>query len=184
MTSWCILRTSPGQTLNLRTALVEASIEAWTPIEVIVVRVGRSRSRVERELPIVSGIVFADYAQLGELASMSRSPALTYRVWDREQRRFVTKGYPPFTVFRDNGKYPRVADKALDPLRMAGNRRPKISRANVKPGDDVECDSAGFGGIGGSVTAIKGKWAWVLFAGLPIAVKIEARHLLPSKRAA
>lgn len=184
MASWCILRTSPGQTLNLRTSLAEAGTEVWTPVELVVVRVGRSRSRTERETPIVKGIVFADYAQLGALVSMSRSPALTYRVWDKDLRRHVTKGYPPFTVFRDNGKFARVADSALDPLRMAGNRPRKISRANVRPGDEVEYDGAGFDGLEGRVISVRGKWAVVQYPGLPMTVTIEARHLVQSVKAA
>lgn len=40
---WCILTTTPGQTLNLAASLNDAGFSVWTPVEVRERRVGRER---------------------------------------------------------------------------------------------------------------------------------------------
>lgn len=114
---WIILHTAASRTVQLALALVDAGFAAWTPTETRIRRVGRARDRQEYEAPIMPPFVFARYARLKELLALSHTPSLTYRVWDSELRRMVTKGYPSFTVMQRQGDFPRVADAHLDPLR-------------------------------------------------------------------
>lgn len=182
---WCILRTSASQTLRLATALRDAEFNVWTPVEVVTRRASRSRKRVEQPTPITPSFVFADRSALSELLSLSYSPSMMYRVWDTEQRRMVLKGVPHFTVFRFIGAYPSIPDKALDPLRRIERQvRPKALVATFKDGDQVLYPDAGFEGLAGKVTGMKGRLVMVEFAGLPIPVQIDPRHLFPAKAVA
>lgn len=179
MTDLCILRTAPSRTIPLAKSLLAVGIEAWTPIEVQERRVGRKRLREDRDVPMVPGIVFADYAKLPRLVSISRSPGMIYQSWDAEQRRMVTRDHPPFSVFRYLDGYPFVTDKALDPLRMEERKAtPKAKVRTFRPGEEVRFPDAGFDGITGIVQMSKGNWAMVLFEGFTIPVKIGTRKLL------
>lgn len=180
---WCILRTTPSRTVPLTVSLSDAGFDVWTPIEVQVSRVGRARKRVERACPIVPAIVFGRHDRLTDLITLSRSPALTYQVWDAELRRMVTKGCPYFTVFRDNGRYPIIRDNALDPLRRVERRsRPKVDAHRFKEGEEVQYPDAGFEGLVGTVEGVQGRYSLVRFPGFPIAVKIDARYLTASAK--
>lgn len=140
-------------------ALADAGFAAWTPTETRVRRVGRARTRQEFEAPILSQFVFAPFAQLKDLLAMSHSPALTYRTWDRERQCFIVRGYPYFTVFRNQGEVPRVADRTLEPLRsieeklrvvFAKDKERERQRGEVPrfaEGDIVRVDDGAFGGL-------------------------------------
>jgi hypothetical protein len=185
MTDWCILRTAPSRTLGLAKALGEAGFEVWTSIEEQVRRAGRSRKRVEHQAPLTPSFLFARYDRVREPVAMSHSPSQTYQRWDSELRRMVTHGIPHFTVFRHLSAYPRVTDAALEPLRrIERSNKPKSKVRVFKLGEEVRYPDAGFGGLTGKVEGLQGRYAIVVFPGLPIAVKIDARHLIPFSAAA
>ena len=182
---WCILRTSPSQTLKLTTALCDAGYVAWTPSEITTRRMSRSRKRVEHPAPITPSFVFVSRDSLTELIALARSPSLTHLVWDREQRRMVQRGFPHFTVFRSMGAYPRISDASLNPLRLIERRRkPAVKPTAFKTGDEVRFPDAGFEGLVGKVEGVRGRYTLVAFPGLPIAVQIDPRHLQPVRQAA
>lgn len=182
---WCILRTSASQTLKLTTALREAGYQAWTPVEITTRRVSRSRKRVEHPTAITPSFVFVPRASLTELIALARSPSQTHLVWDAEQRRMVQRGLPHFTVFRSMGAYPRVSDASLNPLRLIERqRKPAVKPTVFCRGDEVLFPDAGFEGLVGKVEGSRGKFALVLFPGMPIAVMIDPRYLQPATRAA
>ncbi len=182
---WCILTMSPGRTIPVARALAEAGFVVWTPIETQRRRVPRSRKIRDVATAVTPSLVFADYARLPELVALSRSPAMVYQVWDEEQRRMVEHGIPYFKVFRHLSSYPRIADRALDPLRLAEQMgRPKAAAPKVRAGDMVRYPGAGLEGLTGVVERMKGRYALVCFPGLAIPFEIEPQHLLSGKRAA
>lgn len=182
---WCILRTAPALTLRLASALREAGFEAWTPIEISTRRVSRTRLKVEQSTPITPSFVFAPFADLSALIALARSPAQSHLVWDKRQRRMVHMGLPYFTVFRSMGAYPRVSDASLNPLRLIERqRKPAVKPTVFRRGDEVLFPDAGFEGLVGKVEGSRGKFALVLFPGMPIAVLIDPRYLQPALRAA
>lgn len=185
MTDWCILRSPPSLTIRLTDALGAAGYTAWTPVEIVVRRVARSRKRIERRLPITPSFVFASYSSLTELIALARSESMTHLVWDRDQRRMVQRGFPQFTVFRSMGAYPRISDASLNPLRLIERRRkPAVKPTEFKVGDEVQYPDAGFEGLTGKVEGVRGRYTLVIFPGLPIAVQIDPRFLRPAQRAA
>lgn len=184
--TWCILTTSPSRTVPLAAELAKADIEAWTPTEMVQVRVGRNRKRVERRMALVPSIVFADHAQLGRLIELARAPAQTFLRWDADEQRMVHQGLPFFKLFRlPNGDFPSVRDAALDPLREVERRmRPVKKGSTFEVGQTVRCPESGFEGLDGTVTGYQGRFAVVQFTGLPITVKIDARLLVNALNAA
>lgn len=174
---WCILRTSGTNTVGLAKALAEAGYEAWTPIEPRTRLAGRNRKPVEQELAVTPSFVFACSERLYDLAVLSRTPGMVYRVWDSEKQAMVAKGIPQFRVFKVDGKYPLIADSSLATLRT-------IERAAIrqhKPfevGEKVILPERGFEGLTGTVEKTKGQYAWVLFTGFPMAIQIATLHLL------
>lgn len=168
MTAWCILRTAPSRTLPLAAALTEAGYLAWTPHETRVVRALRCRVRKEVAAPMTPTIVFADYERVPELVAISRMPPSQ------------SMGLPSFGVFRYLDAYPRVADRALDALRMAEQRgRPRDQVRTFRSGDEVKFADAGFEGLSGIVRGIAGRYMLVDFPGFNIPVKIPGNSLLP-----
>jgi transcription antitermination factor NusG len=192
MTGWCILRTSPGQTLRLTDALGDAGFEVWTPTETMraagaVGRDGRPRRNGKDEFvirPMLPSFVFAEADRLNELLYLARSPAQLYRVWDSEQRRMVERGHPRFSVFHVGNKVPLVSDQAMLPLRTieARRRKPRGAVPTWKTGDRVRLSEGSFAGLSGEVTAIrgrKGKTVWVVFPGWPMSVEFSSWLLRP-----
>lgn len=180
---WCILRTAPSRTLLLVASLMAVDIPTWTPTEVQKKRVTRNgnRERQVRAVPIVPGIVFADYDRLPRLVSISRSPGMVYQSWDADQRRMVTRDHPPFAVFRHLDSYPSVSDRALDPLRLEERKATPMTKArSFRPGEEVRCPGSGFDGMVGIVQSTKGKWTLVLFPGFRVPVDIAPQRLLPA----
>lgn len=176
---WCILRMSGSRTLPVSEALADAGYSVWTPAETIERRVGLTRKRVQSVAPMLPGFVFADYGRLADLVALSRSPSLTFQVWDAEQRRMILKGCPYFTVFRHDGTYPAVTDKSLDALRVAEQKGRPMSKARVfERGERVKCPDAGFDGLVGVVETTKGRHALVCYEGFALPIKIPVSNLL------
>lgn len=182
---WCILRMSGGSTLPVANALTDAGFEVWTPAVQEERRVGKSRARRQVTAPLTPGFVFARDHQIHELVALSRAPSLTYEVWNREEERMERRGCPYFSVFRHQGRYPRVIDRSLDPLRQAEQRAaPRGKGLTFVAGQDVRCPEAGFDGLVGKVREMKGRHALVIFPGFSIPVQIDGARLLPAKSAA
>jgi hypothetical protein len=185
VTNWCILRTAPSRTLLLAAALTDAGYRAWTPQESRQRRVGRQRERKSVSAPMVPTIVFAEYERLPMLVALSRQPSPTCTVWDDTMKCHVQRALPGFTVFRHLDMYPRIADRALDALRLAEQRgRPRDQARAFCVGDHVKYADAGFEGLVGEVVRVRGRRTWVLFAGHPYLAEIPATSLLPMREAA
>lgn len=179
---WCILRMSGSSTLPVVNALIDAGFEVWTPVETQKRRIGRRRELRETPAPITAGIVFAREHQLHDLVTLSRAPSMTYQMWNADLRRMEQRGCPYFSVFRYQGRYPRVADRALDPLRQAERRAaPREKAIALSPGQEVRCPEAGFDGLVGTVQQSKGCHALVVFPGFSIPIQIDVSRLLPDK---
>lgn len=179
MAEWCIIRTSPGRTIPVATSLKEAGIEAWTPKITIVSRAGRTRQRIQREVPVIAGIVFADSEHLSELIAIVRKPRTIYRAWCSERQCMVAHEHPPFSLFRYQGSYPTVRDRDLDPLRLAERATAKSARPTpIELGRAVRYPGAGFDGLTGIVQDCEGRFAIVAFPGFSIPVKISSHLLL------
>ena len=183
--AWCILRMSSGNTLPVATALADAGFEVWTPVETVKRRVGRKREVRETTLPITPGIVFARDDRLQDLVAMCRAPALTYRKWSAERKRMEMHGCPSFSVFRHGGRFTRVADRHLDPLRIAEQQAaPRDKVPAYVAGDEVRHSGAGFDGLIGIVQQNRRQYALVMFPGFVVPVKVLASRLLAAKAAA
>lgn len=163
---WCILRMSSGATAQVATSLKEAGFDVWTPVVMEAKRAGPSRKPVDRPVPLVPTIAFARADRLHDLVLLSRAPALTYRRFNRELGRMEQHGCPHFSIFRDQGHYPLIADRELEALRRAEWRgRPRKIEHVFKPGDAVARQETNFSGMVGVVQSIKNKSAVVLFPG-------------------
>lgn len=180
MTDWCILRCSGPHTLRLAEALRAEEIAAWAPTATVEKREGRDRKRILSPAAMMPTFVFADHARLPDLVSVSPE----WKHWNGHT--MATRGVPAFRFFRQDGRIPRIQDRALDPLRAMERRQIPPQRAVEAffVGQAVLYPAAGFEGLSGAVTAIQGRFAIVSFPGLPIPVKIDARHLRPSQLAA
>jgi hypothetical protein len=165
MSSWCILRTAPSRTVPLATALEKAGYRAWTPQEKRVVRLPRSKARREVTTSLTPTIVFADYERVPEFVALSRSAACKF---------------PSFGVFRHLDVYPRIADRALNALRLAEQRgRPRETARTFEVDELVTFADAGFEGLVGRVTGQRGRLVLVDFPGFNIPIQIGGHNLLP-----
>jgi hypothetical protein len=184
MTNWCILRTAPSRTLPLAAALTEAGFVAWTPQETLTRCMPRSKAKKQISRPMMPMIVFASYERLPELVAISRSPMPSYECWDEAQQCLVTRSVPSFSVFRYMDHYARIADGQLDALRVAEQVGMPRSQARIlTPGEPVRYAGAGFEGLIGTVQAVRGRYATVLFAGFNTIAKIPSAVLLPARAA-
>ena len=52
-------------------------------------------------------------------------------MWDTELQRMVLRGIPYFTLFRFDGRFPFISDRALSPLRAIERRRAPRVPPNV-----------------------------------------------------
>lgn len=181
MTDWCILRTAPSSTLRLAQSLNASGFETWTPIETVERHARRSTKRVLIIAPLMPSFAFSRAARLADLIELSRSPSLTYQVWDSEQRRMVTRGHPYFSLFHSAGEIALIPDRLLNPLRLSEQRvKPKGSARTFRPGDLVRLTEGAFEGLTGTVQGIKGKNAIIGFIGWPIPVTIPQWKLIPA----
>lgn len=182
---WCILRMSSGATAQVAMSLAEAGFDVWTPVVMAAKRAGPSRKPVERPVPLVPTIVFARADRLHDLVVLSRAPALTYRRFNRELGRMEQHGCPHFSIFRDQGHYPLVADRELEALRRAEWRgRPRTIEHVFKAGDTVARQETNFSGMAGVVQMVKNKSALVLFPGATQPWKFNLCDLVPIESAA
>lgn len=172
-TNWCILRTAPSRTLPLAAALIDAGYRAWTPEETVTRRISRRGGMKKVSVALTPTIVFADYERLPEFVAISRMPPSQ------------SMGLPSFGVFRYLDAYPRIADRALDALRLAEQRgRPREQARSFSRYDAVTCPGGGFEGLIGCVEGAKGKFTLVVFPGAKYPVEIMAHDLLPASAAA
>ena len=177
---WCILRMSGGNTLPVANALTEAGFDVWTPVVVEKKRTGSSRKPVERPVPLIPTIVFAQADRLHDLIVMSRSPALTHRRFNRETNRMEIRGCPHFGIFRDGGHYPLIADRQLEALRKAEFRgRSRASVHTFQPGDEVRCGQTSYGGMVGIVSTVRKHRIKVLWPEALHEWEFEACDLIP-----
>lgn len=185
MNQWCILRTAPSRTLLLAAALTAAGYRAWTPQETRMVRSGHARVPKRVPTPMMPTIVFAEYERLPMLRAIAGMPTPSCLVWDEAMQCHVQRMIPNFHIFRYMDGYPRVADRALDALRVAEQRgRPRDQARVFEIGEGVKYADAGFEGLVGHVVEVRGRNAWVVFGDMPFPVKIPASSLLPLKQAA
>ncbi|MBT2242666.1 hypothetical protein JQK15_03870 [Sphingobium sp. BHU LFT2] len=178
---WCILRMSGGSTVSVVTSLTEAGFDAWTPIAIEKRQAPRSKRVREISFPITPGIAFARADRLHDLVVMSRAPVLTSRRYNRESGRMEQRGCPYFSVFRDQGHYPLIADHTLDPLRKAehrGRRRPKVERPLVV-GEKVRRLQTAFGGLIGVVMSVNKRAVEVVFEDGTNPFTFDMCHLEP-----
>lgn len=174
---WCILRCSGSRTLALAGSLAEVGYDVWAPAETRTRLAGRKREMVEQQTALLPGYVFAPWSQMRDLLTLSRSPSLSYRVYDTDRRRMVSKGHPYFTVFQVRPQ----TDTSLAPLRaleeslaaLAQRRREKAQHRGRPPqfkaGQIVSVGKAGFEGLrlvvsednaGKDVKLIHPDWTW------------------------
>lgn len=185
---WAILSTAPGSTLELATSLVDAGFEAWAPVETVT-PVPRTVEPWEKPLrprklpasvtrPMLPSFVFANADRRNDLAALARSPALTYRVWDAEKRRMVTRGHPFFRLFHIGDHYPVLPDAALEVLRVrerCKGRKPRGKRSvTFNEGDAVKLIDGAGQGLRGIVRRMKGHLVVVSFPGSPFDWDIPA----------
>lgn len=190
---WCILTCAPSRTLLLETALCKAGFAAWTPKATEMRHEGRGavRRRVERQVPLLVGLVFADRARLERLIWISRSPGLIWREWDPETRRMEARELPPFSLFRfgdREGGFPVVSERSLAHLRELEARsirraamargKGRVDRPVFAAGAQVQLPGGGFEGLTGVVLpGGTGSYVEVEFPGATNLVKV-APHLL------
>lgn len=180
MTDWCILRCSGGSTLGLAGSLTEAGFEVWAPAGPTIERTGPQRTRKEIPTALMPGWVFARADRLHDLLALAHAPSLLFQVWDREERRMVTKGHPQFSVFR-GGSHRFIADAELSALRRAERRpRAKPSERKFQIGDLVRTDDGGFGGLIGTVVGVTGKMVQVSFLSWAISPSVASYLLRPA----
>lgn len=160
--NWCILRTAGQSTLSVAASLAEAGFATWSPVETQKRRAPRSKAVRDVLVPITPGIVFAKADRLHDLVALARSPALTCQRWNAETKRMETRGCPAFSVFRHDGRFARVADRLLDPLRQAEQRaKPRSSAPVFGDGDQVRIPMSAFGGLVGIVESARRRTAMV-----------------------
>jgi hypothetical protein len=188
-TDWLVLRTAPSRTLRLAQALKEADFAVWTPQEAQVRRLPRQKAIGEVAVPLLGGFVFAPADRKNELLTMARSPALTYQTWDSEARRFVTRGYPFFTVVFQDGEAVGLRDRDLNGLREVEERlralADKRREAARQKGPPPKFDAGDIVRVGGSFEGLDlvvaqantGKLVKVTLPGWTMAVDMSAWDL-------
>lgn len=182
---WCILRTSGARTLPLASSLSAAGFDVWTPAETTSRRQPRSKTRVEREGPIMPTFVFARADRLEDLLQLLGQPL---------------NPHPPFSVFRHGGRIPIIHDVEIGNLRDHEERaRDRVRRAKRKgyrhefaQGERVRVPEGSFAGMTGVVQDGDGKFAFVSFGGalrvkiatfLLVADQVETDQLCSSNAA-
>ncbi|ARR55344.1 hypothetical protein HY78_18805 [Rhizorhabdus wittichii DC-6] len=108
---WCILRTSPGRTLGLATALSAAGFTAWTPRQTQTRRRPRSKITFEVEVAIAPTFVFVRAEHVRDLAAAEAA---------------LVNPFPAFSIFRHGGRIPLIADGEVEGLRREEERNREI----------------------------------------------------------
>lgn len=175
--SWCVVRTESRQTLVLAKALQDAGFAAWTPVQTVTRRARRQHPAQDVVLPLMPGLVFADWDRLAELIAMP------YLQWDPETRKHVQRGFGHFRILQLAGdraamRYARVSDRDLAGLRQAEARaQVAVKRRTLRKGAAVRLSEGAYEGLRGTVEGVKGAFAEVRFGDWPVAVKV-ALHLV------
>lgn len=147
--NWCVLRTSARGTLGLLRTLSDAGFDVWTPVEVQHRRVPRSKERREVELPMMPTFVFARADRMHDLFNLSRRPG---------------RDHVGFSVMRYHGTIPILADRDIQPLRVAEKRvAPKDRIKTFRRGERVRVPEGSFGGMSGIVEQSDGRFTLVCF---------------------
>ncbi len=181
-TSWCVVRTQAGQTLNLARALADAGYPAWTPTETRIQRARRSHPAQEIVLPLMPGLIFVAWDRVADLLVLSRN-AMPYLHYDPVLRRHVSRGIPHFRILQigtagDAMRYARVSDRELAGLRHAEARAGvAVKRRTLRRGAAVRLSEGAFEGLRGTVESVKGGYAHVLINGWTMMVQV-ALHLV------
>ena len=180
--SWCVVRTQASQTLALAASLKEVGFAVWTPTETQQRRARRHHPAQDIVLPLMPGVVFADWDRLDELITLGRS-AMPYLHWDAALRRHVSKGMQHFRILQmagatDTMRYARVSDRQLAGLRQAEARgQVAVKRRTLRKGAAVRLSEGAFEGLRGTVESVKGQFAHVRFDTWPVVVQV-ALHLV------
>lgn len=166
MSDWCILRTNGRGTLRLARSLSAVGLEAWAPALTVNQRLPRSKRRRERETPLMPTFVFARAQNLEALVALAHRPG----------------HHETFSIFHYMGDIPLIADRDLEPLRLAERRSvPKQRRVTYRPGQTVRVPEGSFGGMSGIVEQSDHRYTLVAFGGA-IRVKIATFILQPNVR--
>lgn len=178
MNDWCILRCAASRTLPVAAALTAAGFQSWTPVQTLEIRCDKKRTRELKALAILPTFVFSAWSRLSELRQIAKSPNQCFQVWDSDERRMVTKGIPFFSVFSFDGMIPRIADRALQPLRAFERQSlPRVPATIFAVGQAVRVDGAGFEGLVAMVAGTRGGQVCVEFPGFPVPVLVDPRRL-------
>ena len=167
-TDWCILRCAASRTLPLATSLIEAGIEAWTPMKVERRRLPRGRkSHREIEAPIMPTFVFVRYDRLVDLMIILALPM---------------SPHPAFSIFRHLGAIAHVSDREIERLRTEeGRAQDKKKRPTFAVGEQVRVEEeVSLTGLKGTVEGTKGRYTMVCFGGA-IQFKIATINLRTDK---
>lgn len=120
---WLVIRCHPANTLKLAEELQRASLAAWVPKVVTMVR-GRHARLPRRVLrPLLPSFVFVPQGQAAALAKRQAN---------------VYQGQVRFRPFRVNGRNVTVRDAQLSPLRMielqlSGDPKARAAQPTVMP---------------------------------------------------
>lgn len=91
----------------------------------------------------------------------------------------VTRGVPYFSLFRFDGRYPAIADRALEPLRRFERQKGSTHRTTVfTVVQEVGLSGSGFDGLLGVVAGAKGRMVSIIFEGRPSVVDVDPRRLI------
>lgn len=173
---WCILRTAGPRTLLLWRSLVDAGIDAWTPVFVERRRAPRSKVVKETDTAGMPTFVFVRQQHRADLARLLLPHALN--------------PHPPFSLFRYFGKVVTIRDRELHRLREIETERDRRAKARqaserkrlklhaepFEAGDRVRLETGMFGGLDAVIEASDGRHTMVVF-GAKLRVEIETLQL-------
>lgn len=174
---WIILRCSGRATLRLMQSLAEDGYEAWAPSAKRVIRVPSKNARRDVTLPIMPGFVFARDVHLIDLLELAAMPIKPRRGHGCSQ-----PAHADFSVFHYLDRIPLIAERDLEPLRMAeAISVPRRKRSPYASGSEVSVTRGSFSGMTGVVEKSDGHYAqvWLSLFGRHMRVKISTFILKP-----
>ncbi len=160
---WCILRTSGPRTLAVAGSLKQSGLDAWTPVDMTIKRVGKARERHEKPVAIMPTYVFANALHLGYLLDTAQAE---------------DSPHPQFSVFHFHDAIPLIEGRELSHLRHIEHKA-AITRGAIRftQGERVTVPDGGFQGLTGEVVKTGGKYTLVAFPGFRIPVQVSTLHL-------
>jgi transcription antitermination factor NusG len=139
-------------------SLTKAGFECWTPSETVTRKVPSAHVKRKIEQAMLPTYVFALADRLLDLIHLANTPG-------REHR--------DFRVFKQNDRFPLIADATLAPIRSIEHKRKPRGKVKAIPvGAKVRLADGGFAGLDGVVQSVSNKYAMVKFVGFPVPVKI------------